>query len=267
MSPDDRSSLLRAASACIARMPRVVAAWCHGSFARGEPFRDLDIGVWFDGAPRWTEPGDLGWEVWVALGRPGFPVDIQVLNDATPAFRDRVTREGTLLHERAPGDALDVGVLARSLLPTPDRPAEVAPHPRGRPVRVRPERRAALRSALLDLHRYHGTFSRDTFLADTDAQRLVLHALYVAVQACGDEALEICRREGTGHDGSYRDAFLALGAARLLPAELSGQMASWASMPSVLAHVYPLLELARVWDALDDLEQLEAFEEWLLQRP
>lgn len=131
---------------------------------------------------------------------------------------------------------------------------------------VRPERRTALRRAIEDLHRYQATYPRDRFLADTDAQRLVLHAMYVAVQSCVDEALEICREEGTGHDGTYREAFLSLAAARLLDPTLAGQMASWASMRNVLAHFYPILDLGRVWDALSDVHQIEAFEAWLNER-
>lgn len=42
---------------------------------------------------------------------------------------------------------------------------------------VRKERRKALRKAIRDLERYRKKFSREAFLSDTDAQRLVLHAL------------------------------------------------------------------------------------------
>lgn len=116
LAPVDRARVLREAAQALSAIPNVRAAWAHGSFTGPSPFRDLDIGVWFNPPPRWSDPGDLAYAVWQAVGRPAWPVDVQVLNDATPAFRDRVARSGTLLHERAPGDALELTVIARSML-------------------------------------------------------------------------------------------------------------------------------------------------------
>lgn len=116
LSAEERAATLRQASALLATVPGVRVAWAHGSFTGGGPFRDLDVAVWFAPSPRWSEPGDLGFALWQALGRPPWSVDVQVLNDATPAFRDRVARAGVLLHERTPGDALELTVTARSLL-------------------------------------------------------------------------------------------------------------------------------------------------------
>lgn len=131
---------------------------------------------------------------------------------------------------------------------------------------VRPERRRALRAALEDLAAYRRRYDRPTFLASRDAQRQVLHAMYVAVQGCVDEAQEICATRSLETDGSYRDAFLALGRAGLLPAQHAGQLADWASMRNVLAHFYPVLDLERVYAALDERGPLEAFEDWLLEK-
>lgn len=47
------------------------------------------------------------------------------------------------------------------------------------------------------------------------------------------------------------------------PVELAGQMANWASMRNVVAHFYPVLDLSRVYDSLDEIEQLTAFEAWI----
>lgn len=57
----------------------VVFAVMFGSFHRGEPFRDIDVGMWAgDAAER-----DLDLELAVALSRlTGFPVDVRRLNDA-----------------------------------------------------------------------------------------------------------------------------------------------------------------------------------------
>lgn len=131
---------------------------------------------------------------------------------------------------------------------------------------VRKERRAALRDALTDLERYARMFERPRFLGDRDAQRLVLQAMYVAVQACIDEAMEVCEEAGIGHGETYREVFLALGNAGLLDPTLAGQMSGWASFRNVLAHFYPVLDLERTYAALADVPQLRAFEAWLLAR-
>ncbi len=128
---------------------------------------------------------------------------------------------------------------------------------------VRSERRLALRSAIEDLRRYRATFALPHFLVDRDAQRLVLHALYVATQASIDEAQQRVSEWGLENRGTYRDAFIVLAQSGRLPLELGGQMALWASMRNVLAHFYPVLDLRRVHAALDDIEQIATFEAWL----
>lgn len=74
-------------------------ACLHGSFARGEPFRDIDIAVW-------VEPSALltagTWRYALALaadleGATGMPVDVQVLNDAPLGFRYHALRGEPLL--------------------------------------------------------------------------------------------------------------------------------------------------------------------------
>ena len=128
---------------------------------------------------------------------------------------------------------------------------------------VRPERRAALRDALADLRRYRERYPQDAFLADRDAQRMVLQAQYTAVQAMIDEAREVCRERGIPTDGSYSDAPLALGRAGVLDRGLAGRLSSWASFRNVLAHFYPVIDLRRVHEALGEIGDLEDFQRWL----
>lgn len=130
---------------------------------------------------------------------------------------------------------------------------------------VRRERRRALREALEDLARYRHDYDRGAFLGSRDVQRQVLQALYVAVQACVDEAFEACRARGIATDVPYREAFLGLGQAGALAPTAATRLADWASFRNVLAHFYPVLDLDRVWVALDnDLDDLVDFERWLL---
>lgn len=128
---------------------------------------------------------------------------------------------------------------------------------------VRSERRRALHEALEDLQRYRKSFTEEQFLAQRDPQRLVLQALYTAVQACLDEALEVCRSRGVQVGDTYRDAFLALGQAGILDSTLAVRLADWASFRNVLAHFYPVVDMRRVFGILDEMGDLQAFEKWL----
>ena len=131
---------------------------------------------------------------------------------------------------------------------------------------VRDQRRRSLGEALDDLDRYAAIYDLDRLEGDRDARRQVLHALYIAIQACVDEAAEICREAGIDCGSTYREIFTALGGAGLLDPVLAGRMASWASMRNVLAHFYPVIDMRRVHEALADRGQLRQFESWLVER-
>jgi predicted nucleotidyltransferase len=69
--------------------PEIVLALLHGSFARGEAFRDIDVVVWLNPArlsrdERFRFALDLSVELRLALAHP---VDVRVLNDAPLGFR------------------------------------------------------------------------------------------------------------------------------------------------------------------------------------
>jgi uncharacterized protein YutE (UPF0331/DUF86 family) len=85
--------------------------------------------------------------------------------------------------------------------------------------------------------------------------------MLVAVQACVDEALAECRRRGLSAD-SYRTAFQELGRAGAIPSEWVPELMDWASMRNVLAHFYPVLDLARVHAAMSAIGPLERFLAW-----
>ena len=67
----------------------VLLALLHGSFARGETFRDIDVAVWLDPLrlskdERFRFALDLSVELRLTLGHP---IDVRVLNDAPLGFR------------------------------------------------------------------------------------------------------------------------------------------------------------------------------------
>lgn len=123
-------------------------------------------------------------------------------------------------------------------------------------------RRKAGRKALADLRRYRRTIPLDRFLADTDEQRKVLHAFLVAIQSCVDEALAACRRLALDLDDTYRGAFQALGEATAIPSEWIAPLMDWASFRNVLAHFYPVVDARKAFEAMDEIDVLEAFLDW-----
>ncbi len=124
--------------------------------------------------------------------------------------------------------------------------------------RSRDSRRHAGRVAIADLDRYRQTVSLDRFLADRDTQRMVLHALLVAIQACVDEALAECRLRGLEPD-TYRAAFEQLGQAGALPAEWVPDLMRWASLRNIIAHFYPVVDMTRVHQSLSEVAILGRF--------
>ena len=123
-------------------------------------------------------------------------------------------------------------------------------------------RRSAGRKALDDLRRYRRTISMDRYLADTDEQRKVLHALLIAVQSVVDEGLAACRRLGLALDDTYRGAFRALGEAGQIPAEWIAPLMDWASLRNVLAHFYPVIDMRKAYECIDEIDLLEQFLDW-----
>ena len=85
----ERARVADALRAALGARPEIRFACLHGSFARGEPYRDIDVAIWVDAALAASEARvryvlDLGTALELALGRP---IDVQILNDAPLAFR------------------------------------------------------------------------------------------------------------------------------------------------------------------------------------
>jgi len=77
--------------------PEVCFAYLHGSFVEGVSYHDVDVAVYLQPG-RHLDPFDYGMglsvEMTLALG---FPVDVQVLNDAPLGFQHTVSRGEALL--------------------------------------------------------------------------------------------------------------------------------------------------------------------------
>ena len=116
-----------------------------------------------------------------------------------------------------------------------------------------------LLDSLSDLRRYRAGVTRDELGGQRDIQHMVLHALYVAVQAAVDLAMHAGADEGLPEASTYQDAFRRLADAGLIERDLAGRLAGWAGFRNVLAHLYATIDYDRVYDALQETGDLEAF--------
>ena len=114
-----------------------------------------------------------------------------------------------------------------------------------------------LLDALADLGRYRLTLSRETLQSSHDAQHMVLHALYVAVQASVHLALHLGVESRAGQSATYQAAFHRLADLGVLEREHSKRLAAWAGFRNVLAHFYAVIDYDRVYAALGELGDLD----------
>ncbi|MDW8064602.1 MAG: nucleotidyltransferase domain-containing protein [Anaerolineae bacterium] len=96
VSPEEKGRIIELLSAALAAEPDVVFAYLHGSFVETEGFRDIDVAVFFDPLPErlWRREVELADQLERALRDAGFsfPIDVQALNEAPPAFRAAAIR-------------------------------------------------------------------------------------------------------------------------------------------------------------------------------
>jgi predicted nucleotidyltransferase len=82
---DKRGALIDALADALAHEADVVFAYLHGSFVRGDPFHDIDVGVYLAGSP--SDQTRRSVDLAVLLSRRvNYPVDVRALNAAPLAF-------------------------------------------------------------------------------------------------------------------------------------------------------------------------------------
>jgi predicted nucleotidyltransferase len=94
---EDRQRIAERVRALLASFEDIVFAYMYGSFARGEPVRDLDVALYT------TEDKDFLFAVDVAalLRRDtGFEVDVTLMHHAPVALQFAILRDGLLLFSK-----------------------------------------------------------------------------------------------------------------------------------------------------------------------
>jgi uncharacterized protein len=112
---DKQEQVITAVKNVLDQDQRLVFAYIYGSFARGEAFRDVDVGVCLrDPAENAFEVSfDLKERISRSLRRMGIEADadlfdVKILNDAPFTFLKRVFTEGLLLLDRDPDRRTDL---------------------------------------------------------------------------------------------------------------------------------------------------------------
>jgi|GEM_PF-530771 len=91
------SLLLKKLRERLSQEKRIVFSYIFGSFARGEPFRDIDLAIYTKGRKELSWRIELTGELTTITG---FPVEIITLNDALISIQMRVVEEGIVLTSR-----------------------------------------------------------------------------------------------------------------------------------------------------------------------
>lgn len=119
-------------------------------------------------------------------------------------------------------------------------------------------RLTVIRHSLARLESKQG-LTREAFLADADAQDVVLRNLQVGVQACLDAGLHIIQDSGWELPGASVVVFEILARHGVVPAELASRLRRAAQMRNLLVHAYDAIDMARVHqtytESSHDLEQ------------
>jgi predicted nucleotidyltransferase len=100
LGDDDRRRLHAAAARVLGTRDWVKAAYLYGSAARGQPARDIDIGLVADPVrEHWSDLASIAEEFAALLERPAADFDVRILNGGDPVFLGRVMQDRVLLYE------------------------------------------------------------------------------------------------------------------------------------------------------------------------
>jgi hypothetical protein len=97
LSPESRQQIQQQARGLLLDYQDIVFAYAYGSFARGEPCRDLDVALYVTDAFHAPCPLELAG---ILQDSVGLEVDVILLNHAPIALQFAVFRDGQLLFSR-----------------------------------------------------------------------------------------------------------------------------------------------------------------------
>lgn len=109
----ERTALEDAARRLFPARPWIRAAWLYGSAGRGQPARDIDIGLLARPLPsRWGEEFTVANELADATRIRDVPFDVRTVNLGDPVFLNNLLRDGKLLYCAAEDERIEFEALA-----------------------------------------------------------------------------------------------------------------------------------------------------------
>jgi uncharacterized protein YutE (UPF0331/DUF86 family) len=100
---------------------------------------------------------------------------------------------------------------------------------------------------------------RARLMDDVRVQLQTEHALQIAIQICIDIGIHIAGERALRPPEDYRGVFASLADAGVLEKGLAGRLGDAAGLRNLLVHEYTVVDHAKLWDALDNLDDLRDF--------
>lgn len=100
---------------------------------------------------------------------------------------------------------------------------------------------------------------RERLLDDLRVQLQTEHALQIAIQICIDVAIHIAGERALRPPDDYRGVFGSLAEAGIVESDLARRLGDAAGLRNLLVHQYTAVDHGRLWDALDNLDDLRDF--------
>lgn len=97
ISPAGKMAIENNIKIVLEKHPEIVFAYIHGSFAKQEDFKDIDVAVSLKDIPSSPLQYELALEAKLMAAVAHYPVDVRVLNASPVSFKYNVIRGGVLL--------------------------------------------------------------------------------------------------------------------------------------------------------------------------
>ncbi|MFQ5830368.1 MAG: HepT-like ribonuclease domain-containing protein [Candidatus Methylomirabilia bacterium] len=244
------------------------ALWLFGSYARGEetPLSDLDLAYL-----QASRPGDpLSWDVSLYRALSGFlgtdELTLVDLHETAPALAFQVLHEGKLLFCRDVHRVADLAERVSARYPEVKRLIrEQLQGEEGGAMEVDREKvLSQLRLLEADLRRLRekAALTEEAYLADVDAQDVVMRRFQTAIESCVNIGNHLIARLRLQLAEDYATVFSILGEAGILSRELAGRMTELARFRNLLVHLYWRVDhqeiLRRMGERIQAVEEFQA---------
>ncbi len=242
--PETAREKLQAISDRVSSLSGLDALWLFGSYARGEetPLSDLDFAYLATS----SSGGLPSWDVSLYRELSGFlgtdEMTLIDLRNTPPALAFRVLQEGKLLFCRSPHGVTHLIEQVLGRYPEARRLVEEALRGEaGGTMEIDEEKVLShLRLLEADLRRLRekAALTEEAYLADLDAQDVVMRRFQTAIESCVNIGNHLIARLRFRLAEDYATVFTILGEEGILSRELASRMVELARFRNLLVHLY-----------------------------